>query len=347
MSPTLTKILVGIGVVVTLGMLALILYQQHEIKTQQTAIQTQIVAQQQLVDGIVRSQSQWATKDDITKFAQESGVNLKAIQDNLNKLNAQVTSINVASTSSQAQTGNNIPSSGTGPTNPNPTQPTTVTCPSGGTVECPNTDPYGYQKAEQDLALNEDLGTIKVPFGKVGFSAWQKNPWNINVYAKDYIVDTVVGVDENERQYFYNKFTVQVHDQTDPKKVTTISVPVTSATTKQEYPQPKFSFWNPRLLMGLDGGININHVQGEFTPHVGVGIMSYGQYKTTPDFSILEVAAGYGTVNKTAELVITPVAYNIGKNLFSPLMNNTYIGPSVQIGTDGSIGVGAGLRVGF
>lgn len=347
MSPTLTKILVGIGVVVTLGMLGLILYQQHELKTQQTAIQTQIVAQQQLVDGIVRSQSQWATKDDIAQFAKDSGVNLKAIQDNLNKLNAQVTSINVASTSSQAQVGNNIPSSGTGPTNPNPVPPTTVTCTPGGTVTCPNTDPFGYQKAEQDLALNEDLGTIKVPFGKVGFSAWQQKPWNINVYAKDYIVDTVVGVDENERQYFYNKFTVQVHDQADPTKVTSITVPVTTASTKQEYPQPKFSFWNPRLLMGLDGGININHVQGEFTPHVGVGIMSYGQYKTTPDFSILEVAAGYGTVNKTVEVVVTPVAYNIGKNLFSPLMNNTYIGPSVQIGTDGSIGVGAGLRVGF
>lgn len=347
MPSTLTKILVGIGVVVTLGMLGLILYQQHELKTQQTAIQTQIVAQQQLVDGIVRSQSQWATKGDIAQFAKDSGINLKAIQDNLDKLNAQVTSINVASTSSQAQVGNNIPSSGTGPTNPNPTQPTTVTCPGGSTVECPNTDPFGYQKTEQDLALNEDLGTLKVPFGKVGFSAWQKDPWSINVYAKDYTVDTVVGVDENERQYFYNKFTVQVHDQSDPKKVTTITVPVTTASTKQVYPTAKWSWWNPRLFVGLDGGININHVQGEFVPNVSLGIMSYGQYKTTPDFSILELGVGYGTVNKTAEVVVTPVSYNVGKKLFSPLINNMYLGPSVFIGTDGSVGVGGGLRVGL
>lgn len=342
MSPTLTKILVAIGAILTVGALAFIIYNQQQLKAQQTAIQTQIVAQQQLVDGIVRSQSQWATKDDIAKFASDSGINLKAIQDNLNSLNAQVASINVASTSSQAQTGNNIPSSGTGPTNPNP--PTPVACVNG---TCPNQDPFGYQKTEQDLALNEDLGTLKVPFGKVGFSAWQKDPWSINVYAKDYIVDTVVGVDENERQYFYNKFTVQVHDQTDPKKVTSITVPVTSASTKQEYPTAKWTWWNPRLLMGLDGAVNINHVRGEFTPHVGVGIMSYGQYKTTPDFSILEVGVGYGTVGKVGELVVTPVAYNIGRNLFSPLMNNTYIGPSLQIGTDGSFGVGGGLRVGF
>lgn len=342
MSPTLVKFLVAVGAILTIGALGFIIYNQVQIKNQQTAIQTQIVAQQQLVDGIVRSQSQWATKEDINKFAQDSGINLKAIQDNLNGLNAQVTSINVAMTSSQGQVANNLPSTHTGPVNPNPPAP--VPCVNG---VCPNQDPFGYQKAEQDLALNENLGTLKVPFGTVGFSAWQKDPWNINIYPKDFIVDTVVGMDENERQYFYNKFTVQVHDKADPKQVTTITVPITSATTKQEYPTAKWSWWNPRLLMGLDGGVNITRVKGEFTPHVGVGIMSYGQYKTTPDFSILEVGIGYGTVNKTPEVVITPVAYNIGKNLFSPLMNNTYIAPSLSIGTDGSLGAGAGLRVGF
>lgn len=340
MSPTLTKILVGIGAVVTLGMLALILYQQHELKTQQTAIQTQITQQQQLVDGIMRSSSTWATKDDLKGFADANGINLKAIQDNLNQLNSQLASINVITANSDPQKQNNLPSSGQGPTNPNPTPPTTVTCTPGGTVTCPNTDPFGYQKAEQDFALNEDFGTLKVPFGTVGFSAWQQNPWNVNIPQREYNVDTVVGVDDHEKQTFYNKFTVKVNGKD-------YDIPIKNATTKQQYPSPTFSFWNPRLLMGIDGGVNINHVQGESTPHVSVGIMSYGQYKTTPDFSILEVGFGYGAVNKTGEVVITPVAYNIGKNLFSPLMNNTYIGPSVQIGTDGSIGVGAGLRVGF
>ncbi len=340
MSPTLTKILVGIGVVVTLGMLGLILYQQHELKVQQTAIQTQITQQQQLVDGIMRSSSQWATKGDLQDFAKANDINLKAIQDNMKQLGDQLASINVITVDSNGQKQGNLPSSGTGPTNPNPTPPTTVTCTPGGTVTCPNPDPFGYMKAEQDFALNEDFGTLKVPFGTVGFSAWQQNPWNVNIPPREYNVDTVVGVDDHERQTFYNKFSVKVNGKS-------YDIPIKSATTKQQYPTPTFSFWNPRLLMGLDGGVNINHVQGEFTPHLSVGIMSYGQYKTTPDFSILEVGFGYGAINKTGEVVITPVAYNIGKNLFSPLMNNTYIGPSVQIGTDGSFGVGAGLRVGF
>ncbi len=327
MSPTLIKILVAIGAIALFGTLAFVIYNQVQLKNQQTAIQTQLVEQRQLVDGIVRSQNQYATKQDVEKFAKDNNINLGAIKDDLEKLNAQVTSINVVLASSNPQHGTHIPSGPPGPVNPTPVDPN-------------NPDPYGYMKRQQNLALNEDFGTLKVPFGQVGFSAWQKDPWSIDINQRDYNVATVVGTDENQRQYFYNKFTVTTGGKN-------YDIPIKTATTKQEYPTAKWSWWNPRLLMGLDGGVNITNVKGEFTPHIGVGIMSYGQYKTTPDFSILEVGVGYGTVNKTGQVVVTPVAYNIGKNLFSPLMNNTYIGPSLSIGTDGSIGAGAGLRVGF
>lgn len=336
MPSTLTRILIAVGVIVTLGALAFIIYSQQQIKTQQLAIQTQMVQQQQLVDGIVRSQSQWASKEDLTKFAADNNINLKAIQDNLNQLDAKVSSINVITVSSGGQVASNLPSTSTGANNPNP--PTPSTCKDGST--CPNQDPYNYQQKQQNLALNENFGQVQVPIGSVGFSAWQQNPWSVNVRPRDYNVDTVVGTDENQRQYFYNKFSVNVDGKS-------YDVPIKTANTKQQYPTATWSWWNPRLLMGLDGGININHVQGEFVPHVGVGIMSYGQYKTTPDFSILEVGLGYGAVNKTGELVITPVAYNVGKNWFSPLMNNTYIGASFMVATDGSMGAGIGVRVGF
>jgi len=330
MSPTLVKILVAVGAVLTLGTLIFIIYSVQQIKAQQTAIQSQLVEQKQLVDGIMRSQSQFASKDDIEKFAKDNNVNLKAIQDDLDKLNAQVTSINVIIASSKPQHSTNIPSTPPGPnnpTNPNPVDPK-------------NPDPFGYMKEQQNLALNEDFGSVKVPFGKVGFSAWKEKPWSIDINQRDYNLSTVVGTDENQRQYFYNKFSVTTGGKT-------YDVPIKTATTKQEYPSPKFSWWNPRLLMGLDGGLNITHMQGEFTPSVNVGVMSYGQYKTTPDLSILEVGVGYGTINKTGQIIVTPVAYNIGKNWFSPLMNNTYVGPSLQVATDGSIGAGVGVRVGF
>lgn len=334
--PLSTKIIIAVAGVLLLGALGFIIYQQHQIATQQTQIQSQIVAQQQLVDGIMRSQSQYATKEDIVNFAKQNDINLKAIQDNLDKLGAQVASINVITANSNGQNGNNIPTTNTGPINPNP--PTPVTCKDG--TPCPDPDPFGYMKTQQNLVLNEDFTTTKIPIGNVGFSAWQKNPWDIHINPRTYHVDTVVGTDENQRQYFYNKFTVQTNGQT-------YTVPITTATTKQEVPTAKFSFWNPRLLVGLDGGVGLNPVQGEFIPSLNLGIMSYGQYKTTPDFSVLEVGVGYGAISKRPQLVVTPVAYNIGKNVFSPLMNNTYLAPSISVGTDGNVTVGAGLRVGF
>lgn len=331
----LNKILFAIIGILTLGIFGLIIYNQIEMKKQQDVIQSQIVAQKTLVDGIVRSSSQYATKDDITNFAKNNDLNIKAVQDDLDSLKAQLVAVNVIHADSDTQNNSNLPSTSIGKKNPAPA--TTMSCASG---TCPNQDPFGYQAAQQNLALNEDFGQLQVPIGSVGFSAWQKAPWSTQIMPRDYTVDTVVGKDANEKDYFYNKFNVNVGGKT-------YEIPIKTATTKQEYPAATFSWWNPRLLMGLDGGINISHVQGEVTPSLNVGIMSYGQYKTTPDWSIIELGLGYGIVNKTAEVVVTPVAYNLGKKLFSPFMNNTYIGPNVSIGTDGSIGVGVGLRIGF
>ncbi len=328
-----TKILLILGGILLFGGMIFIIVKQQENATRQLAIQTQITQQQQMIDGIVRSQSQWATKDDMNKFITDQGVNLKAIQDDLNKLNASVTAANTISTNSNAQVGNNLPSTGTGTKNPNPTPPT---CKDGS----PCADPFGYLAKEQDLDLSEDFGATKVPIGKVGFSAWQDKPWSVNIKPREYDVTSVVGTDENQKVYFYNKFNVKVDG-------TSYEIPIKTAQTVQEYPSAKFSWWNPRALMGVDGGVNISHVTGEVVPHLGLGIMSYGQYKTNPDISILEVGLGYEAVGKTGELVITPVAYNIGKKLFSPVMTNLYIGPSFTVATDGSLGVGLGLRVGL
>jgi hypothetical protein len=329
-----TKILIWIGAVLLIGTLGFIIFKQIENSNRQLAIQTQLVAQQQLIDGIVRSSNQWTTKEDLNKFITDNNVNLKAIQEDLSKLNATVTAANSVVANSNGQVATNVPSTNTGPKNPNPVVP--GKCPDG--TVCPNVDPFGYQQSEQDLALNEDFGTLKVPVGKVGFSAWQKDPWSIDIKPREYNVTNVVGTDPNQRLYFENKFTVKV----DGKEY---DVPIKTATTKQIYPTASWSWFNPRLYMGVDGAVGLTPVKGEFTPNLNVQIMSYGQYKTQPDFSILQVGAGYGTVSQRPQLVITPVAYNVGKHI--PLMNNTYIGPSLSVGTDGNVFIGGGIRVGL
>lgn len=334
MNSTLGKILLFLGIITVIGMLGFVLYNQHQLSAQQTAIQTEQVAQRTLIDGIVRSQTSWATQQDVANLLAANGVNaqaLAAIQADMSSLKASLTTANVVTVNSTAQNQSGQASTGTGPANPNPPAPV---------ANCPNPDPFGFMQAQQNYALNEEFGTLKVPFGTVGFSAFQQNPWSVNVPARTYTVDNVIGTDENQRNYVYSKVNINVNNQS-------YQIPIASSTTEQVYPTAQFSFWNPRLLLGADGGFNASHVQGEFSPNINLGIMSYGQYKTTPDFSILEVGASYQVVNKKFALTITPAAYNVGKNLFSPLMNNTYLGPSVSVATDGSWTIGAGLRVGF
>lgn len=320
-----TKILLILGGFIVVGLLGFIVYKQIEISNKQLAIESQVVAQKELVDNIMRSQNSYATKDDIDKFIKDNGVNLQAIQDDLDKLHAEVTSVNTIAVISNGQTATNIHSTGTGISNPNP-------------VDSKNPDVFGYLLRQQNLNLNEDFGGVKVPIGQVGFSAWQKDPWNINILPREYHITNVIGTDDNQRTYVYNKVTVKSGNQNYDVKITT-------AQTEQKYPEAQWSWFNPRLYIGADGGINVNSVKGEFTPNVNISFMSYGKYKTQPDFSVLEVGVGYGTVSKKAQLVITPATYNVGKNI--PLMNNMYIGPSLHIGSNGEISVMAGIRVGL
>lgn len=321
-----TKILIFLGSVLLVGALGFIIYKQIEISNRQQAIETEIIKQKELADNIMRSQSLYATKADIETFIKENGVNLKAIKDDLAKLNADITAVNAILVTSRGQTGTHIPTT-PGPVNPNPKP-----------VDPNNPDPYGYLARQQNLHLNEDFSGLKVPIGTVGFSAWQEKPWSIDILPREYKVVNVIGTDENQRTYVYNKFSVKAGDKN-------YDVKIASAETKQEYPEAKWSWWNPRLYLGVDGAVGLNPVRGEFTPNLGVQIMSYGRYKTQPDFSVLQLGAGYGTISQRPQLVVTPVSYNIGKHL--PLMNNTYLGPSLSVGTDGNVFVGGGIRVGL
>lgn len=319
----LTKILLSISGILVMVALAFIVYTQHQISTRQLAIETQLVKQKDLIDNITRSQNEYASRSDIEKFIKDNSVNLKAIQDDLSKLEASLTSVNIVTVHSSGQVNNNVPSTGTGTTNPDP-------------VSTP--DPFGYLSKTQLLSLSEKFNNTSVPIGTVGFSAWQPAPWSLNIAPRTYKVVNVIGTDENQRMYVYNKFIVQVNDKSYDLKIDT-------AETKQEFPEAKWSFWNPRLFLGVDGGINLQKVEGEVTPNIGVGIMSYGKYKNQPDFSVLQIGVGYGAVSKSLQFNIMPVAYNVGKHL--PLMNNVYMGPSMHIDTVGNVSVMAGIRVGL
>lgn len=319
-----TKILIWLGALLVIGTLGFIVYSQHQIAVRQDAIQNQVVQMKELADGINRAQATWATKQDLDNIAKANNLNIQTIQDDLKTLNASLTAINVTTINSSGQVATNIAS--------------TKTTPSPTPGVAPPIDLFGYYNNRQVLKLDEKFADGSVPFGEVGFSAWQEKPWDINVSPREYKAITVLGTDENQRQYAYNKFSIKVGDKEYPVKITNNSF-------SQEYPTAKFTWWNPRLYLGIDGGINLSQVRGEATPNINLGIMSYGKYKNNPDLSVLQIGIGYGIDSRRPQFILTPITYNIGQHI--PLMSNLHVGPTVQVGTSGDVTVGAGFRLGM
>lgn len=309
-----------------------IIYKQIEISNRQSVIENSIIQQKELADNIMRSMSQYASKKDVEQFAKDQNVNLEAIKKDLETLNANLVAVNNVIVNSKGQNGSNQGSTHTTP-NPEPKP-----------VDPNNPDPYGYMSNRQEFELNEQFENVKVPFGKVGFSAWKEKPWDYSVQARTYSLTNTIGTDENQRHYVYNKVTVKVGDKNYDLKIS-------SSQTKEEIPEAKFHFWNPRLYLGMDAGVRIATVpggppvRGEAAPSVNLSIMSYGRYKNQPDISVLQVGAGYGIDSQRPNLSLTPIMYNVGKHI--PLMNNLYVGPSVHVNTGGDVSVMGGVRVGL
>jgi len=320
-----TKIIAAIFAICMIIAGIFIVYLEYQHKTQLQELQVALSSQKQVSDNITRSLATYATKDDLISFAKANDINLKAIQDDLDKLNAGLSAINVSVVSSYGQNSTNLPSTGTSPT----TNPTSSD---------PCQDQYGYFKNTQTLHLDENFADDKVPVGDVSFSASRKDPWDVHIVPRQYNLVTVVGKDENEKVYTYNQFTIKEGDKEYPVKIT-------NSQTKEELPSAKFSFWNPRLFLGMEGGINVSQLQGEAAPTLGIGIMSFGQSKKNPDVSVLQVGAGYDIVGKNMQFTLTPAAYNLGSKI--PLMSNFYVGPTIGIDTKGNVSAGLGVRVGL
>lgn len=321
-----TKIILFLSGSILLAAITFIVFKQIENSNRQKAIESEIVAQKELSNNVMRALSQYATKQDIDNLAKSANINMSEIKKDLSVLNATVTAINQATSSSQWQHQTGGSSTGTTP-NPSPTP-----------IDPSNPDPFGYQKNRQFLDVAEKFDNVMVPFGQVGFSAWQKNPWDYNILPRQYVVTNVIGTDPNQRYYVYNKFSVNVGDKTYDLKIS-------SSKTLEEYPTASWSFFNPRLYLGMDGGINLSSVRGEVSPTLSIGSISYGKFINQPDISVLQVGAGYGIDARKLDFSLTPFMYNIGNHI--PLTRNLYTGPSIHINTSGDISLMAGIKVGL
>lgn len=332
-----TKILILIGVLSVIFVTGYIIYKQNQIYTKQESIEKGITSQKQLIDDITRSQSGFTTKKELEQFIKDNKINYDAINDDLKLLHAEVKSINVVKVVTPGYVATNVATTGNGTKNID-YKPPVVKCPDGPEVPCPNADPFEYQKNEKNLTIVEPFENNQVPIGTIGFSAWKEKPWRVEIKPREYSVTTVIGRDENEKQYFYNKFSISV----DGKQY---DVKINSARAEETYPDPKFFWWAPRIRLGIDSGYSVNNRSFNFVPGLDFGFLAYGKYRTQPDWYFANIGVGLSQLNNRLEFTIIPFTYNIGKHL--PFMNNMYIGPSIGSDMSGNVSIMATIKVGL
>jgi hypothetical protein len=323
------KIKTGIAgiIILLIAVLIFIIKVQRDTIDRLKVIETSVVESKDIGNGIIRAQSSYVTKSDLERMLRDQGLSIEAIRKDLSVFDAEVKGVHTVTVVTPGYSGKNIETTTQTP-NPNPPTP-----------DQPLTDPNGYFSNQQWLSLTEPFGDgTGVPFGSVGFSAWQEKPWSLEILPRKYNSTTVLGLDENGRHYAYSVFQIEVDGKT-------YRVPIDQASLVEEYPSPKLSF-NPRLYLAIDGGIIANPpMHTEIAPSIGLSLFSYGQTKTSPQWSILTVGIGYATQQKSPVAIVSPINYNIGKNL--PLIDNLHIGPSISVDVKGNVGLYLGARVAF
>lgn len=296
-----------------------------------TDIQKSVIEMKELQDEVVRNQAKFGTKEDIEDLAKKAKVDLTPIIEDLADLKAEIKGMSLATASSTGYTHHNVPSDNTTPGGAGPYE---IEC-SDGIKPCP--DPYGYLTNAQIKDIHEKFANLQVPLGQIEFRAWEENPWSVDMYQRDYNVTTVIGQDDDGRHYVYSKLSIDAQGKS-------YNIPIEQAEFIEKYPESKLRF-NPQLYLGVDVGSQISNPGPEIMPNLSLSFLAYGRTKAESDWTFLDLGIGYAAQAEEANLVLSPLNYNIGNIL--PLVSDLHVGPTIGLSTSGNIFVGGGIRTGL
>lgn len=275
------------------------------------------IKQKQLEDNITRSSTSFASKEDIKRILNESKIDLSKIEGDLEGLNAKIDSVNKVQVVSVYQKQENIPTENS----------------------IPKTDPIEVKKDDlkqetQYVSIGEQFKNTRVPFGKVGFSYWRNNPWEYEVYKRNYKITNVIAKDSNNNTVVYNKFSINVDNKD-------YDLELDSADNIQIMPENKFHFY-PKIFLGFSSGYNINKSFDSSVFLYG-NFIQYGQFKNNPKLSLLNL--GLGTNFNTYKVSLVPVFFNL-QNI-SKFLQNSYIGPGFAYGFNNSYEFNINIALSF
>jgi hypothetical protein len=112
---------------------------------------------------------------------------------------------------------------------------------------------------------------------------------------------------------------------------------------KFERKDKSFSWWNPRLGLGLTATAK------DIAPKLDFSIASYGKTAVDMDWRFLTFGVGavQGGSNSSWKTIgsFEPFSWNVGKAL--PLIKNMFIAPTVTYDSDAELSIGAGISIPF
>lgn len=328
-----TKIIVGSIIAVMLSLLIFCIFTIIDLKKEIATNQTNNMLQmKQLQDNLVRGSHSYVDEEELLKTLDDMKIDMGSLQKDLDSLDAKISAINVMKVVTPGGSWQNLPSNSTKP-NPNPTPPSI--CDKDG--NCINPDKFGYLNNSQTLILREPIDNKNtINFGDVTFSAWRKEPWDLNIRPREYSVTTIISKDEDGKNIVHNQMAVTVDGKT-------TKLPIKESKTLEKIPESSFHF-DPTLALGLGiGALVYPTPQAEVIPMLEVSFFSYGETKVNPELTFLGVGIGVHTQVVKPAIVLSPVNYNLGKPI--PFIDNLQIGPTLSVDIDGNVGVSGSLKV--
>ena len=282
------------------------------------------VAYKQLEETLARAENNMVTKAELNEFAKVTGINLKAIKDDLKGLDAELSAVGETVASIKGEIEQNQGSDST-VDHDVPDQPET----------CKLCDIHGYTGSTQ--SKNVAIGDM--PYAKVEFDAASNKPWSVAKDDIDVKVTTVLGrSDKQDVTIFYH--TISLLNNTRPElKDKLFKLKITSSKFVETLDNTKEWFlWAPHLSISLDNQFVFEDEFYRFGGSLGISVMAYGKTKDDNDWRFVKLGMGINS-KENPYLSFEPVQYNLGRKI--PLVSDLWIGASILY--DGSFGIGISI----
>lgn len=325
------KLVAGL-VVVVLFLLVVVRWQQRKIDDLKSRFACGPTVPSDGPPGVVRHNTSVLEPGQAASVAEDAGIDVAALEQDGADAGAVVTGVSTVTVRGAGHSSGRLPSSSTAAR----PAPTALPPSDGGMPEAePLADPWGHQRAQQLLKLEEPIGGLSVPWGQVGFSAWEERPWALMVLPRTYRLTTVSTTNDDGSRTLYSRFVVDVAGKS-------FEVPIAAADHQEEPPPAKFR-WRVGVSLGVDLAGTPDPARALVLPGLQVSGANYGRSDRPAAWTFLAAGIAYDPALRGVWLTLSPALWNLSPIL--PWVENLYAGPTVGLSFDGGWAAGGGVKV--